>query len=207
MKETAVELGVVDDVVGSVGDHKRRHLGLSSVEHNAVAGGRGRVVLRIGEGQRRGDTAVLERMQVGGVGAVAGDAHHHVGVDAVREGDRAGAGLVEAANREGDGGRLGVVDDVVGGVVHAERRHLGLVGVERDGIAGGRGRVVLRIGEGQRRGDAAVLERMQVGGVGAVAGDAHHHVGVDAVREGDRAGAGLVEAANREGDGGRTRCC
>ena len=102
---------------------------------------------------------------------------------------------------------LGVVDDVVGGVVHAERRHLGLVGVERDGIAGGRGRVVLRIGEGQRRGDTAVLERMQVGGVGAVAGDAHHHVGVDAVREGDRAGAGLVEAANREGDGSRTRCC
>ena len=207
MKETAVELGVVDDVVGGVVHAERRHLGLVGVERDGIAGGRGRVVLRIGEGQRRGDTAVLERMQVGGVGAVAGDAHHHVGVDAVREGDRAGADLVEAANREGDGGRLGVVDDVVGGVVHAERRHLGLVGVERDGIAGGRGRVVLRIGEGQRRGDTAVLERMQVGGVGAVAGDAHHHVGVDAVREGDRAGAGLVEAANREGDGGRTRCC
>ena len=55
----------------------------------------------------------------------------------VREGHRAGAAIVEPVHREGDGSRLGIVDDVIGGVGHHQRRHLGLVGVQGDGIAGG----------------------------------------------------------------------
>ena len=133
--------------------------------------------LAIREGQRRGDAAVLERMQVGTVSAVAGDGDDHAGINAVREGDRASAAVVEPGHREGDGSRLGIVDDVIGGVGHHQRRHLGLVGVEGDRIAGGRGGVALAIGEGQRRGDAAVIEAGQVGTVGAVAGHAHHYVG------------------------------
>ena len=62
-----------------------------------------------------------------------------LGIDAVREGDRAGAGIVETANREGDSRRLGIVDDMVGGVGDRKRRHLGLVGVERNAVAGGVG--------------------------------------------------------------------
>ena len=73
VKETAVELGIVDDMVGGVGDHERRHLGLVGVERNAIAGGVGSIAFGIGEAQRRGDLAVLERMQVDAVGAVAGD--------------------------------------------------------------------------------------------------------------------------------------
>ena len=162
MKETAVDFGIVDDMVGGVGDHKRRHLGLGSVEHNAVAGGVGGVAFGIGKGQRRGDAAVLERMQVDGIGAVAGDGDGDIGIDAVREGDGTGAGVVETANREGDGRRLGIVDDMVGGVGDHKRRHLGLVGVERDAIAGGVGGVAFGIGKGQRRGDAAVLEQCRL---------------------------------------------
>ena len=92
---------------------------------------------------------------------------------------------------------------MIGGVGHHQRRHLGLVGVQCDGIAGGACWIAVRVSKGQRRGDAAVLERMQVGTVGAVAGDAHYYVGIDAVREGDRAAAGLVEPGHREGDGSR----
>src|SRR5258707_9882074 len=113
-------------------------------------------------------------------------------VDAVREGDRAAASVVETANREGDGRRLGIVDDMVGGVGDHKRRYLGFVGVECNAVAGGVCRIAYIIGEGQRRGDAAVLERMQVAGIGAVAGEAFRRVGVDAVREGDRAAASVV---------------
>ena len=74
-------------------------------------------------------------MQVDAVSAVAGDRNGDTGIDPVREGDRAGAGIVETTYREGDIGRLGIVDHVVGGVIDAERCHLGLVGVERDGVA------------------------------------------------------------------------
>ena len=74
-------------------------------------------------------------MQVDAVSAVAGDRNGDTGIDPVREGDRAGAGIVETTHREGDIGRLGIVDHVVGGVIDAERCHLGLVGVERDGVA------------------------------------------------------------------------
>ena len=86
-------------------------------------------------------------MQVDAVGAVAGDVHDDVGVDAVREGDRAGAGIVETANREGDSRQLGIVDDMVGGVGDHKRRHLGLVSVERNAVAGGVGGVAFGIGE------------------------------------------------------------
>ena len=101
-------------------------------------------------------------MQVDAVSAVAGDRDGDTGIDPVREGDRAGAGIVETTHREGDIGRLGIVDHVVGGVIDAERRHLGLVGVERDGVADRAGVVALSVGETQRRGDLAVMERCRL---------------------------------------------
>src|SRR5258708_18836006 len=89
-------------------------------------------------------------MQVDRIGAVAGDAHHHVGVDAIREGDRAAASVVETANREGDGRRLGIVDDMVGGVGDHKRRYLGLVGVECNTVAGGVCRIAYIVRESTR---------------------------------------------------------
>src|SRR5581483_1221934 len=164
-------LRIVDDVVGGVGDREGRDLGLVGIQGDRIAGGGGGVALAVGEAQRGGDGAVVERMQVGAVGAVAGDGDDDGGVDAIREGDRAGAAIVEAADREGDGGRLRIVDDVVGGVGDREGRDLGPVGIQGDRIAGGGGGVALAVGEAQRGGDGAVVERMQVGAVGAVAGD------------------------------------
>ena len=43
MKETAVDSALLMHMVGGVGDHKRRHLGLVGVERNGIAGGAGGV--------------------------------------------------------------------------------------------------------------------------------------------------------------------
>src|SRR5437879_13242807 len=94
-------------------------------------------------------------MQVDAVGAVAGDVDDDVGVDAVREGDGAGAGVVQAADREGNVGRLGVVDVVVGGVVDRHRKSVGRGEVERHGGAGGGGGVVVGDGEAEREAEWA----------------------------------------------------
>ena len=64
----------------------------------------------------------------------------------------------------------------------AERRHLGLVGVERDGCCRSAPVVVAHsVSETQRRGDLAVIERMQVDAVSAVAGDRNGDTGIDPV--------------------------
>src|SRR5260221_325012 len=194
-------LGGVDDAVGGGGDRERGGLAGVGVERDRVAGGAGRVAVGVGERQRGADRAVGERMQVGAVGAVAGDGDGD-GVGAVGEGHGAGAGIVEAADRERNVGRLGGVDDAVGGGGDRERGGLAGVGVERDRVAGGAGRVAVGVGERQRGADRAVGERMQVGAVGAVAGDGDGD-GVGAVGEGHGAGAGIVEAADRERNVGR----
>src|SRR5947209_15009353 len=82
------------------------------------------------------------------------------------EGDGAGAGIVEAADREGDRGRLRTVDDVVAGGVDRQGHNVGVDGGERVAVIGGRGGVALAVAEAQRGRDAAVIERMQVGAVG-----------------------------------------
>ena len=148
-------------MVSGVVDHKRRDLGLVGVERDRIAGGGGGVALGVGERQGRGDGAVFERMQVGAVGAVAGDAHHHVGVDAVREGDGAGAGIVEPADREGDGGRLRIVDDVIGGVVDHKRRLLVGVLIHRQRLGRFRRRVDGRIRDVRRHRVAAVVKMIR----------------------------------------------
>ena len=162
VKETVGRLGIVDHVVGGVIDAERRHLGLVGVERDGIAGGAGVVALSVGEAQRRGDLAVLERMQVDAVGAVAGDATVTLGLTPSEKVTVPVPVSSRPPTVKETAVELGIVDDVVGGVGDHKRRHLGLVGVERDAIAGGVGGVAFGIGEAQRRGDLPSLSECRL---------------------------------------------
>ena len=141
-------------------DRQRRDVGRIGVERDGVAGRAGRIALGVREAERGRDRPVSQARQIGRDERRRRTLTTTLFVPSVKVTCR--AGIVQAADGEGNRGGFGRVDDMVGRVVDRQRRDLGRIGLSATALPVALAELPA-VGEAERGRDRPVVQARQVG--------------------------------------------